>query len=133
MELGIGYNTALDFAKRGARVILACRNKGRAEDALRRIIKTTGNQNVTYKLVDFTSLQSVRDFAADINKNEERIDILVNNAGIVISNEEYTKDGIQTVLHVNHISPFLLTHLLIGKNLVFNQFLRRFAHINSLI
>ncbi|KAK9717812.1 short chain dehydrogenase [Popillia japonica] len=114
-NIGIGYNTALDFAKRGARVILACRNKGRAEDALRRIIKTTGNQNVTYKLVDFTSLQSVRDFAADINKNEERIDILVNNAGIVISNEEYTKDGIQTVLHVNHISPFLLTHLLIDK------------------
>ncbi|KAI4462297.1 phosphatidylinositol-glycan biosynthesis class f protein-related [Holotrichia oblita] len=79
-ELGIGYYTALDFAKRGARVILACRNRDRAEDALRRIIKATNNKNVTYKLVDLKSLQSVRDFAADINKNEERVDILVNNA-----------------------------------------------------
>ncbi|KAI4456209.1 phosphatidylinositol-glycan biosynthesis class f protein-related [Holotrichia oblita] len=114
-NIGIGYYTALDFAKRGGRVILACRNRGRAEDALRRIIKATGNKNVTYKLVDFTSLQSVRDFAADINKNEERVDILVNNAGIILGNEDYTKDGIQTVLHVNHISPFLLTHLLIDK------------------
>ncbi|KAK9717807.1 short chain dehydrogenase [Popillia japonica] len=112
---GIGFYTALDFAKRGGRVILACRNRDRAEDAVRRIIKATGNKNVLYKLVDFASLQSVRDFAADINKNEERIDILVNNAGLMVGTEDYTKDGIQTVLHVNHISPFLLTHLLIDK------------------
>ncbi|KAI4462291.1 phosphatidylinositol-glycan biosynthesis class f protein-related [Holotrichia oblita] len=114
-NIGIGYYTALDFAKRGARVILACRNRDRAEDALRRIIKATNNKNVTYKLVDLKSLQSVRDFAADINKNEERVDILVNNAGVMLDNDDYTKDGIQTVLHVNHISPFLLTHLLIDK------------------
>lgn len=118
IQIGIGFYTALDFAKRGGRVILACRNRDRAEDAVRRIIKATGNKNVLYKLVDFASLQSVRDFAADINKNEERIDILVNNAGLMVGTEDYTKDGIQTVLHVNHISPFLLTHLLIGKNLI---------------
>ncbi|KRT78321.1 dehydrogenase [Oryctes borbonicus] len=112
---GIGYYTALDFAKRGARVILACRNKDRAETALKKIVEISGNQNVVYKLVDMASLQSVRDFAKDINSNEDRLDILVNNAGIGTQTEDYTKDGIQTILQVNHIAGFLLTHLLIDK------------------
>ncbi|GJQ85022.1 hypothetical protein Trydic_g3683 [Trypoxylus dichotomus] len=112
---GIGYYTALDFAKRGARVILACRNQNKAEKALKEILKVTGNQNVVIKLVDMASLQSVRDFAEDINRSEDRLDILVNNAGIAIQSENYTKDGNQTVLQVNHISAFLLTHLLIEK------------------
>ncbi|GJQ85020.1 hypothetical protein Trydic_g3681 [Trypoxylus dichotomus] len=112
---GIGYYTALDFAKRGARVILACRNRSRAEEALEKIVKATGNQNVVYKLLDLTSLQSVRNFAQDINENEDRLDILVNNAGIGIQTEDYTEDGIQTILQVNHVGGFLLIHLLIDK------------------
>ncbi|KAK9722410.1 short chain dehydrogenase [Popillia japonica] len=112
---GLGYYTALDFAKRGARVILACRNKDRAEAACLKIIKATGNKNVSYKLVDFASLQSVRTFAEDFNKSEDRLDILVNNAVVGFFEKDYTGDGIQYMLHVNHISPFLLTHLLIDK------------------
>ncbi|KAI4461904.1 phosphatidylinositol-glycan biosynthesis class f protein-related [Holotrichia oblita] len=112
---GLGYNTALDFAKRGARVILACRSKERAEAACSKIIKETGNKNVSYKLIDLTSLQSVRNFAEEFNKTEDRLDILVNNAALGVFEKDYTDDGIQFLLHVNHISPFLLTHLLIGK------------------
>ncbi|KAK9717818.1 short chain dehydrogenase [Popillia japonica] len=112
---GLGYFTALDFAKRGARVILACRNKERAEQALKKIIAATGNENVVYKLVDFASLESVRNFAKNINESEARLDILVNNAGIGLQNEDFTSDGIQTILEVNHVSGFLLTHLLIDK------------------
>lgn len=117
--VGLGYYTALDFAKRGAKVILACRNGGRAENARRKIIDATGNKNIICMVVDLASLQSVRDFANEFNKNEERLDILVNNAGLgFIDDEEVTADGIQFLLHVNHIGPFLLTHLLIGIYLI---------------
>lgn len=96
-------------------MILACRSKERAEDAVGRIIKATGNKDVTYRLVDMASLRSVRNFTDEINKSEERLDILVNNAGIGSGNQGFTEDGIQITIQVNHISSFLLTHLLIGK------------------
>ncbi|KAI4462302.1 phosphatidylinositol-glycan biosynthesis class f protein-related [Holotrichia oblita] len=114
--VGIGYYTALDMASRGARVILACRNKERASTACHNIIKATNNQEVVYKLVDLASLRSVRNFAEDINRNEDRLDILINNAGLgFLEGNEYTADGIQYLLHTNHISHFLLTHLLLDK------------------
>ncbi|GJQ85484.1 hypothetical protein Trydic_g23074 [Trypoxylus dichotomus] len=112
---GIGYYAALDFATRGARVILACRNEYKAQNAQKRIVKITKNPNVVYKLVDMTCLSSVRAFAKEINETEERIDILVNNAGAAGLGNHLTKDELQITLQVNHISPFLLTHLLIGK------------------
>lgn len=71
-NLGIGYEAAEDFAKRGAKVILACRNESRGKDAENRIIKATDNRNVHYKQLDLSSLKSVRQFAEDINKNEDR-------------------------------------------------------------
>lgn len=112
---GIGYCTALDLASRGARVILACRNEYKADNAQKKITKLTKNPNVLYKLIDMTSLASVRAFAKDINETEERIDILINNAGAGGLNNHVTNDGLQITLQVNHISGFLLTHLLLDK------------------
>lgn len=83
---GIGKETALDFAKRGARVILACRDARRANEAADEIRAKSGNGNVVVELVDLSSLDSVRQFAARINNNEERVDILVNNAGLIYIN-----------------------------------------------
>lgn len=95
-------------------MILACRNEIRGEDARSRIVKETRNPNVIFKLLDLSSLDSVRAFADDINATEERIDILVNNAGAGGLGNHHTKDGIQITLQVNHVSAFLLTHLLLG-------------------
>ncbi|KAF5307640.1 hypothetical protein FQR65_LT06695 [Abscondita terminalis] len=81
---GIGYYTALDFAKRGARVILACRNATKAEDARSKIIQSTGNENVVVKLLDLSSLESVRKFVKNVNETEDRLHILVNNAGALL-------------------------------------------------
>jgi len=70
--LGIGYEAAEDFAKRGAKVILACRNESRGKDAEDRIRKATDNNNVYFKQLDLASLKSVRQFAKDINQSEDR-------------------------------------------------------------
>nr|CAI5836797.1 unnamed protein product [Callosobruchus analis] len=110
---GIGYETAIDFAKRGAKVIIACRNQERAEIACEKIRKETHNTDIHYKLVDFASFASVRRLAEEINKTEDHLDILVNNAGAYNVGDHITEDGLQLLFQTNHYSPFLLTHLLL--------------------
>lgn len=78
---GIGKFIALDFACRGGRVILACRSEARGKAALNEIRQRSGNQNVHLQIVDTSSLESVRKFAARILEEEEALHILVNNAG----------------------------------------------------
>lgn len=78
---GIGKFIALDFAQRGARVILACRSEARGKAALNEIRQRSGNQNVHLRLIDTSSLESVRKFAAQILEEEKELHILVNNAG----------------------------------------------------
>ena len=111
---GIGKETALDFAQRGARVILACRNEERAKDAARDIIAETGSDKVVVRIVDLASFESVRAFAKLINETEERLDILVNNAGLTGS-YRVTEDGYESIFQVNYVSHFLLTLLLMEK------------------
>ncbi|XP_052739451.1 retinol dehydrogenase 14-like [Bicyclus anynana] len=110
---GIGYHTAYKLAAKGARTILACRDERRARAAVEKIIKGTGNMQVIYKHLDLTSLQSVRDFADDVLKTEDRLDVLVNNAGACALENKYTKDGIIEGMQVNHFGPFLLTLILL--------------------
>lgn len=111
--LGIGYFTALELASRGCRVIIA--DILDAEDAKKSIIRKTNNTNIAVKRVDLADLESVRKFANDINKTEERLDILINNAGIGARKPQKTKDGLDLVTQTNYFGPFLLTHLLAGK------------------
>lgn len=112
---GIGYETAIEFAKRGAKVILGCRNESKAQEAVHTIKKETNNPNVYYKIVNFASIASVRAFAKDILATEDRLDILVNNAGAAILGPKLSEDGISLVLQINYLSSFLLTNLLLGK------------------
>lgn len=71
--LGIRYQTAEDFAKRGARVILACRNEVKGQNAVEQIVKATDNKNVTFKQLNLSSFKSIREFAEDINATEARL------------------------------------------------------------
>jgi len=111
---GIGKETALDFAKRGARMILACRDEQKASKAAKDIISETGSDKVLVRILDLASFESVRAFAKLINETEERVDILVNNAGLTGS-YRVTKDGYESIFQVNYLSHFLLTLLLLEK------------------
>ncbi|KAH9496864.1 Retinol dehydrogenase 14 [Bulinus truncatus] len=112
---GIGFMTALDLARRNARVILACRNEERAEQAKEEIISKTGNKNVVVRLVDLRNMKSVRNFAKQIIEEEPRLDILINNAGVVNEGrpKTLTDEGLETLFAVNYFGPFLLTNLLL--------------------
>lgn len=110
---GIGKETALEMAKRGARVYMACRNFDKCEKARREIVNLTGNTNVFNRTLDLASLQSVRDFAEQFLKKEKRLDILINNAGIMATPRKLTQDGYEQQFAVNHLGHYLLTNLLL--------------------
>ncbi|XP_036950265.1 retinol dehydrogenase 12 [Acanthopagrus latus] len=110
---GIGKETALDMAKRGARVILACRDMTRAHIAADEIRQRSGNGNVVVKKLDLSSLQSVRDLAKDVEANEDHLNILINNAGVMMCPKWKTEDGFEMQFGVNHLGHFLLTNCLL--------------------
>ena len=112
---GIGLETAVDLAKRNARVILGCRSVERGEKAAVEVRKRSGNDNVVFVQLDLASLDSVRKFAAKILEDEPRIDILINNAGMHSPHLTHTVDGFERHLGVNHLGPFLLTNLLLDR------------------
>ncbi|KAM9754611.1 retinol dehydrogenase 13-like [Menidia menidia] len=110
---GIGKETAVDLAKRGARVILACRDMDRANKAAQDVRKRSGNNNVIVKKLDLASLESVRHFAKDVLASEERLDVLINNAGVMSCPQWKTEDGFEMQFGVNHLGHFLLTNSLL--------------------
>ena len=113
---GIGLETAVDLAKRNARVILACRSVERGETAAVEVRKRSGNDNAVFVQLDLASLDSVRKFAAKILEEEPQIDILINNAGVMgIPERKLTQDGFEMLFGVNHLGHFLLTNLLLDR------------------
>ena len=113
---GIGLETAVDLAKRNARVILGCRSVERGERAAVEVRKRSGNDNVVFVQLDLASLDSVRKFAAKILEEEPRVDILINNAGIMgLPERTLTQDGFEMQFGVNHLGHFLLTNLLLDR------------------
>ena len=112
---GIGLETAVDLAKRNARVILACRSVERGEKAAVEVRKRSRNDNVVFRQLDLASLESVRKFAGKILEEEPQIDILINNAGVVFPQRKLTKDGFEMHFGVNHLGHFLLTNLLLDR------------------
>ena len=112
---GIGLETAVDFAQRNGRVILACRSKDKGEAAVELVKKRSGNNDVLFMQLDLSSLESVRNFSARVLDSEAHIDILVNNAGVMACPYTKTADGFEMQFGVNHLGHFLLTNLLLDR------------------
>jgi len=114
-NVGIGLETAKDLARRGGRIILACRSMDKGMTALEEIKRETGSTSVVLKQLDLSSLTSIRKFAKEINSEESRLDVLVNNAGAATNEKVLTADKLETNFQSNHFGPFLLTNLLLDK------------------
>lgn len=110
---GIGRQAALDLARTGARVLLHGRDLRRGQETLEEIRRETGNDRLQLYLADLSSQQQIRRMAEQIVQEQERLDVLVNNAGVFMRNRQLTEDGIEMTFAVNHLAPFLLTHLLL--------------------
>lgn len=99
------------MSKRGAKVIILCRNQDKAKEAADEISGKTGGV-VSYGKLDLASLASVRECANDLLGKEDKIDILINNAGVMNCPNWKTEDGFDMQLGTNHLGHFLLTELL---------------------
>jgi NAD(P)-dependent dehydrogenase (short-subunit alcohol dehydrogenase family) len=114
---GIGFETAVVLAGRGASVILAVRDLSKGRDAIDRI--TTGNPRaiVSLQRLDLSSLTSVREAADELKESTPHIDLLINNAGVMFTPEGVTPDGIEFQFGTNHLGHFALTGLLLDTML----------------
>lgn len=111
---GIGTETALGLARRGATVVMVGRDKERAAAAAARVRAASGRDDVDLHLADFSRLDDVRAVAAAITAAHGAVHVLVNNAGTTTRERRTTPDGLEETFAVNHAAPFLLTHLLLG-------------------
>ena len=110
---GLVYETAKEFALKGAQTILACRSMDKAQVALDLIKQEIPGAQVETLQLDLASLASVRDFAQAFKSRYDRLDILVNNAGIMWVEYGKTVDGFERQFGTNHLGHFALTGLLI--------------------
>jgi NAD(P)-dependent dehydrogenase (short-subunit alcohol dehydrogenase family) len=109
---GLGLITARDLSRAGARVIMACRNTAKGEDAAGQIRSEVPGADVEVAALDLGSLDSVRSFAAGLGGQVP--DLLINNAGVMAPPRSETADGFELQFGTNHLGHFALTGLLIG-------------------
>ena len=111
---GIGMATALGLARMGAHLAITGRDRGRAEEAAREIGAAGGGQADVF-VGDLSSQAEVRRLADEVLERLPRIDVLVNNAGGYWNTRHVTADGLERTFALNHLAPFLLTHLLLRR------------------
>ncbi|MEU5835823.1 oxidoreductase [Streptomyces diacarni] len=112
---GLGFVTARELARRGARVVLACRDEERGRLARDRLVRELpeAGPRAELRLLDLGDLASVSAFAKELP--DERVDLLVNNAGVMALPYGRTADGFERQFGVNHLGHFALTGLLLDR------------------
>ncbi len=110
---GIGFETARALAAKGARVVLACRDRDRAAAAQRRIAGESPAAAVEVLELDLSDLAAVRRAAGETCERFDRIDLLVNNAGVMTPPLTRTADGFELQLGTNHLGHFAYTGLVL--------------------
>jgi NAD(P)-dependent dehydrogenase (short-subunit alcohol dehydrogenase family) len=110
---GLGYETALGLAARGAHVVLAVRDVDKGKAAAARLVGTAPRADVTVQSLDVGSLQSIRAAADELRTAYPRIDLLINNAGVMYPPKTLTADGFELQFGTNHLGAFALTGLLL--------------------
>lgn len=110
---GIGYETARALARKGAHVILACRNSAKGQAAHDRIQAEAPTATLALEQLDLADLDNVLAFAERIRAAHDRLDLLICNAGVMVPPASTTKQGFELQFGVNHLGHFALTgHLL---------------------
>jgi NAD(P)-dependent dehydrogenase (short-subunit alcohol dehydrogenase family) len=110
---GLGYITALELARHGATVMLACRDAERGHDALTRLTTAVPDADASLLSLDMASLASIRAFADTVQATFPALDLLVNNAGVMAIPHRETADGFEMQIGTNHLGHFALTGLLL--------------------
>lgn len=112
---GIGKAAAAALAAQGYEMVLVGRNPTKLRDVTDQIRSRSDSESVHFMVADFSDLQQVRELADQFKQHFPRLDILINNAGAYFNRRHRTVYGVEKTFLVNHLAPFLLTNLLIGR------------------
>jgi NAD(P)-dependent dehydrogenase (short-subunit alcohol dehydrogenase family) len=112
---GIGKAAARALAREGAELVLVARDRVRGEAVVEELMRDSGNPEIELLCADFASLGQVRELAHTFLAGTRPLHVLLNNAGAVFASRQQTEDGHEATLAVNHLAPFLLTHLLLPR------------------
>ena len=112
---GLGLVTARELARKGAAVVLACRNLEKGEAARKEVEANAPGAQLELEELDLASLDSVREFAERFKAGHQGLDLLINNAGVMATPRRSTADGFELQFGTNHLGHFALTGLLIGE------------------
>jgi len=111
---GIGKATAIALAKNDVKIVIASRDLMKAKKAVKEIKSITNSNEIFCLQCDLANLSSVRNFVQTYKNQFGKLDILINNAGLVTDKLQFTQDGFELQIGVNHLGPFLLTTQLIN-------------------
>lgn len=111
---GLGYETALALAAKGAHVVVAARDRAKAERAIDSLTTQVPDASLELVPLDLGDLASVRTAAGAIAEAHPRVDLLVNNAGLMAMPEATTADGFEMQFGVNHLGHWAFTSLLLA-------------------
>lgn len=107
---GLGYETSLELARKGARVLMACRTPSKAEGARDAILAEVPGAEIDLVALDLSDLDAVAACAEAVRSSHGRLDLLINNAGVMSpGTREATAQGFELQLGVNHFGHFALT------------------------
>ena len=111
---GIGYLAARKYASMGADLVCVNRNPERSEALKKEIVQEFGVRCESIR-ADLSALDDIKRAAKEMNQLQAGIDVLIHNAGIYLTKRETTPDGLEKVLVIQYLAPFLLTYLLMDK------------------
>ena len=110
---GIGKQAALELLKLGAEVIIVGRDDIKTRKVSAELKTTSGSDKVDMLIADLSAMDDIRRIATEFRSKYDRLNVLLNNAGAVFSNYQQSVDGYEMTFALNHISYYLLTHLLL--------------------
>jgi NAD(P)-dependent dehydrogenase (short-subunit alcohol dehydrogenase family) len=110
---GMGKELAAGLARRGASVVMVCRDGDKGRAARDAIVRATGNSAVELLLADLSDQAAIHGIVAEFLSRHDHLHVLINNAGAHVMNRQLNVDGVEMNLAVNHLSAFVLTNLLV--------------------
>ena len=113
---GLGYGLAVEFAKRGARVIMAGRSK--IPEAGEQVKKDSGSDKVEILYLDLSKIETIHQFVKVLAEREIKIDICIFNAATALPGSRQTASGQDEMFLVNYLSNVILSQLLLSKNVI---------------
>jgi len=115
---GLGFAIAVDLAKRGGKVIMACRSQ--IPEAGEKVKKLSGSDNVVMKYIDLSKIDTIHNFVLELKQENITLDYTVLNAGVALPKARKTASGLDEIFLVNYLSNFILLNLLLNNGVIQN-------------